>query len=329
MRAVVALAALAALVPVAAAADPGFYHPDDIAKESQVFVAVADRTGPAFEQRQQTVNRASDAMAALEIGTLLLGDDAPAPVRAWTEDTRRQVTGQVLRLQRHVDLLQEDYAKVFLDALGRAKTTVGKGYDLKECASRSMLAMRNQASCVGANLNIPLAKAMDADPLLKSELDAIAAVEWPSVTLPTAPMPVVELSGTARWVEGAALARMAISPRLDAKAGALERTLDPILADGATPAALKKAEAARKVWEGEMGEEGKRFRAVVAEALGRLEKKGVVADVGWCANPPALGGCEGEDATAKVLSALTDDKKFQKEIAKQFAEKRGSAPPAP
>lgn len=314
-----ALLGVLALVPLAAAAaDPAFYHPDDIAKASAVFGKVAERTGPAFEQRQQTVNRASAALSDLETGTLLLGDDAPEQVRAWSDDTRRQVTGQVMRLQRHVDLLQDDYAKVFADALGRAKATVGKGYDVKECGKGSVVQLRNRATCAGADLNIPLAKAMDADPLLKSELDAIAAVEWPSVTLPTSTMPVVELSGTARWVDGAALARMAAGPWLEARAGALERKLDPLLADGSTPEAVEKAKAARAEWEKEMGADGKRFRALVAEALGRLEKKGVVKDVGWCANPPALGGCAGEDATVRVLSALTDDKKFQKAVEKGF-----------
>ena len=57
------------------------------------------------------------------------------------------------------------------------------------------------------------------------------------------------------------------------------------------------------------------LRAAVVAGLQRGEKKGGPAEVAWCANPEALGGCGLPDVTGDVLRMLAADKKFMAEIA--------------
>lgn len=312
---------LLALAGLALAEEAAWYHPDDVAKASAVFQKVAERTGPAFETRQRDVDRAGAALEDLETGVMLLGDDAPAPVRAWSDDTRRHVTGQVMRLQRHVDLLQEDYGKVFGDALERALGVTAKGYAVKECGGVSLMGMRKRPDCVGTDLNPQLARVIDADPLLAAELDAIAKVEWPTVELPTSQLPVVAMTGTARWVDGGALARKLVAARLEQRREELDRQVGPLLEEGTTEETVAKAKELREAWAKVVAADGKALRDLVTDTLQRLAKKGGPAEVGWCANPPALGGCQGEDATIAVLTALGEDKKFGKAVEGKFGGK--------
>lgn len=305
------------IVGLALAGTPGFYHPDDVAKASAAFRGASEAIGPAFEAKSMEVERAGGALEDLETATLLLGKDAPPDALKWAEDTRRQVTGQAMRIQKHVDLLQEDYGKVFGEALGRAVPGVTKGYDAKECKAGTMMGMRvNTSKCVGEDLNGALAKALDADARLKSELAGIAAVEWPSVTLPSAKQPVVALTGTTRWVDGAALADAHLTAYMAARRDDLDREVGPLLEDGNTPENVKKAQQARAAWDALIGDAGGTYRAALTTSLTKQK----LTDVGWCANPRSLGGCAGEDVTRQVLDALAADKKFQKAMA-GFAEK--------
>lgn len=306
---------LALLAGAALAAAPAHYHPDDVAKASKLFGTVAESMGPAFEAKQGHLASVGQALAELELGVALLGKAAPAELKQWSDTSRRKVLGERLRLQRHVDLLQDDYGKVFGAALERALPTVSKGFDVKECGASGVLAMMGRKDCKGEDLNPKLAAAIDQDATLKQELASIAAVEWPSFEAPKAAQPVVALTGTTRWVSGGDVAEALIGARLKDKREALEAELERLLPEEPTEADINAAQAKKDAYLAALGKDGDTLRAALTAALGRAEKKGGPAQVGWCANPAELGGCPGDEVTAKVLETVSKDKKFAKDIA--------------
>ncbi len=299
----------------AIAGTAAFYHPDDIAAQSLRFREVSDAIQPKFERGQDAVGRYSNALADLEIAVGLLGADVPSGLATWSQLTRRQVTGQYLRLNKHAELVQEDFSNVFLDALARALPKVTAGKDVVECQATGVVAMMHRTTCAGDDLNLALAKALDGDGQLGRELNSILSVEWPSIVVEPKAQPVVALTGTARWVDLATLGRGFLATRLAARLEAFERELAPIedALDAKDPAAIKTAGDKKAAYLAALGQDGTALRAAVTEALAR--NKAAPSAVGLCANPAALGGCDGEDATEAVISLLKADKKFAKAIA--------------
>jgi hypothetical protein len=312
---------IALFLSVVWAAEPAHYHPDDVAKGSKRFAEAAEAMGPAFEAKSSKISALATAMDELELGVALLGAAAPGDLRAWADATRRKVVGESLRVQRHVDLLQEDYGRVFGAALDRALPVVGKGYDLKVCGATGMAAMvSSRKSCAGLDLNPRLAAALDADTVLVKELASIASVEWPDFTPPQGAQPVVALTGTTRWIAGGVVARKLMGARIEAGEDSLEAELERVMPDEATEASVKEAQAIKAKWVAQLGADGELLRGAITAALGRAAKKGAPAEVGWCANPVSLGGCPGEDVTQVVLDLLAADKRFAKDIRGLVAE---------
>ncbi len=303
---------LAALVSAASAAPVAHYSPDGVAKLSVAFGKASEVMGPAFEERDGKLRAIGSALQDLEVGTGMLGADAPAEARAWYESTRRQAVGEALRLQKHADLLQEDYGRVFGAALERALPAAAKGVDLKECAPTGVAAMIGRSNCPGEDRNPAIAAAIDADAALAKELADIATVEWPAVSTPRTTLAAVPMTGGDRWVSGPALAARFVGRRVASARADAEATAEAALEKaGGAPEAAK---AARTAWDQTLAADGAALRALVVAALQRGAKKGGPAGVAWCPNPAALGGCAGEDATKAVLAALETDKRFMKDL---------------
>jgi len=297
------------------AGTPAFYHPDDIAAASKRFAEASEAIQPRFERGQEAVARTTAGLADLEVAVALLGPDVPAGLASWAQLTRRQVTGQYLRLNKHAELVQEDFSKVFLDALGRAMPRVAAGKDPVECKATGVEAMMRRTSCKGEDLNPALAAAIDSDGQLGRDIASILSVEWPTIAVEPAPQPVVPVTGSASWVDLGRLARTLIPGRLAVRLDALERALEP-LDDGLAakdPAAIEAAGKKKQAYTEALAGDGALFRAAVAEAAGRV--KALPPELGLCASPAVLGGCAGTDATDAVIAALKADKKFQKAVA--------------
>ncbi|MFN7147723.1 MAG: hypothetical protein ACK4YP_28395, partial [Myxococcota bacterium] len=243
------------------------------------------------------------------------GASAPAEVKQWSDATRRTILGHTSRLQRHADLLQTDYSDVFGQALKRAIDGVGGAYELRQCGATGVLAMMGRKDCPGEDLNARLAGAIDQDATLKKALADIASVEWPTVEVPRGAQPVAPLTGTTRWIAGGDVAEKLIGARLTDKREALEAELERMLPEEPSNDDVKAAQAKKDAYLAALGKDGEVLRAALTAALGRAEKKGGPAQVGWCANPVELGGCPGDDVTARVLETLAKDKKFAKDIA--------------
>ena len=321
---------LLGVAPVQAAGKPAYYHPDDVAGASERFGQAATAVGPAFEKAQTELARLGRALESLEQGMALLGEQAPAALATWAETTRRTVSVQYLQTQRHVDLLQDDYANVFSAALERAITTVGKGYTLKECAPTSgssvtslMRAGGGRASvqCEGEDLNARITEAVDRDAVLAANLDEINGIEWPSIGISPAPQPAAPLLGTAgpRYVQIDVLAERYFAARLDTHRERYEDAIAPLEEDidsGAADA-IQQAAGHREAYLRALASDGATLTAALQASLGKAAKKDAsLRDLGLCANPAALGGCAGEDATEAVVRALQADKKFSKAMEK-------------
>lgn len=313
-----------AILSSLASAAEGYYHPDDVAGLSTVFAQAAEQMGPAFEDKQSELSHVGTALEEMELGVALLGARAPEELSQWAERTRRKITGQYLQIQKHVDLLQDDYAKVFGDALERATKTVPGAADAEECKGKGGLAGMmgpggggGGGSCSGKNLNASLAKAIDADPELQADVAEIGEVPWPDVAIPTEERAVVPVTGDKRYVHLGALSKALMRDRIVALQDSLEADLEmmPGLDEG-DAAALEQAKKKKQAYLAELARLGTTIDGVVGEALERGAKKGGVKSVGYCANPEVLGGCAGEDVTGDVLEQLRDDRKFNKALGK-------------
>lgn len=301
------------LASTALAQPVGHYHPDDVAARSKVFVAAAEKMGPAFEAAQQELGGLGRGLQTLEIGGALLGDRVPAGFAEWSTAQRRTVTGQFLQVQRHVDLVQEDFGGVFGSALGRALE--GQG-ELKECTKGSgvqALMRRPGAGCPGEDRNGALARALDADATLKGDVAEILDIPFPEMGVQQKAWKPVALTGTGRWVAADTLARRFASAALDREAAALEAALAPLearIAEG-DKGAVAEAAAARSAYEAKLAAVG----ATLLDAATKALDKAGAGDVGICPNAPAFGGCTGEDATKALMGILAEDKRFQKAAA--------------
>ena len=306
---------LAMLFAGAALAQPvGHYHPDDVAARSNIFVAAAEQMGPAFESAQQDLGGLGRSLQTLELGSALLGDRVPAGFHEWANAQRKTVTGQFLRVQRHVDLVQDDFGGVFGGALERAMAA--EPGPLQECTRGSgvqALMRRPGAGCPGEDRNARLASALDKDPQLKADVAEILEIPFPEIGVEPRAWDATPLTGSGRWVSAAALARAHAAPAIARASASLEARLAPLqarIASGDTTATAEAA-AARQAYEEELAATGTKLIDAATKAL---ERAGA-ADVGLCANAAPLGGCSGTDATGALMDLLAADKRFQKASA--------------
>lgn len=316
----VLLLSLTLLALPADAGEPGHFHPDKVAKESTLFVTAAEQLGPAFDTAQADLTRLSVALEQLDGALLLLGDRVPDGLRAWADDTRKQITGQYLQLQRHIDLVQEDYSVHFGDAVQRAVEAESAAFDLTECGATGINALLRRgapAACAGEDRNAPLAARIDADPELQSFLEEMAEVPWPSIAVTARTWTAVAVTGTEQWLEAEALTGKLANTALARHNGALEEALDPLYEglEGGDADAVTQGAAARAAYAAAVASDGTILLDAMQASLAKGAKKGGPAAVGVCPVPAALGGCEGAPSTKAILGALLTDKKFLKATA--------------
>ena len=331
-RGALTIAAVALLSTGTLAAEGAYYDPDDVAGRSARFAEAASAAAPAFEKVQQDLSRLGADLEDLELGVALLGSDA-GDLASWALQTRRTALGQYLQIQRHVDLLQEDYSAVFSAAVDRSLARVAAGRDVQPCVRRGLGPMASGGSgrCAGEDIGPKIAAVVDEDAVLTAALGEIARVPWPAIELGSAPGPIVPLTGDERWVQVAPLARALAGDRLRAQAEALDDALADLEdgIDDGDKAAIAAAESTRAAWAAALGQDGSALRGALQAALQRAGG-GAPARVGLCAVPPRLGGCPGEDVTRQVLDAVAGDRKLGRAIDKlkrsPLADLGGGAP---
>ncbi len=296
------------LIPLALAADPLWWTESGIALKSELFGKAQARDAEAYEKAQGELERAKRMVSDLELSVAALG--APGDARDYLEGIDRALSGQFLRLQKHTDLLGDDYSKNFGAAVERALPVVAKGLTVTECkqTNAALAMLGREPKCAGRDISADVARALDADAALQAAIRSILEVDWPSIALPSAPQPPTPWTGSSRSVDVAtvvrALAGESIRAADDERDVALEAISDELDSSVASTkqAGIDAALAAEATW-------AKAVYAAATPALARLKKsvekaakKGGPAEVALCHNPEALGGCGLPDVTAEVLA---------------------------
>lgn len=307
------------LVGGALAAGGGFYHPNDVAAESAVYARSSEKLSAPVEALQAEVDALGPALLQYREALDLLGARAPAAERDRLLALEAQYNRQYAGAQSFLDGLVGGFDDAFVQAKDRA--VAGLGVPAVECerevaTGMSMPGMPQRRTpnpaCTGDDLNGKIAAAMDADPKLAAALEELLARPFPHVELDVDPQPVIGAGD--RWISVSSFVRLAARKQLtaiDNQDDEARAEIDALLETGATPQEL--AAAQEKGQEIAAATAAKRA-ALAAPALAAADKllaKWAKKEpaTAWCANPPALGGCVGEDATNDLASRLVDEKK--------------------
>lgn len=301
------LALLIALVSQAG----GHYHPPDIAGRSAVYTKASDKAGQTFRDRAADVEVMAKALVDYREALDLMGDKAPSAERERLERLQKQFNRDRAVLEAFANTMMEDFDGEFSAALSRAlpqdavqcQAMIPTGPALPGIPSP----MEENPDCTGADLNAQLAKALDQDAALKKAVDEILSLEWPTVRAPAEAQAPVGPSD--QWIAAQPWMRSVIGRSLsridDAdEAGRLE--FQAALENDPSTDEMKAMVASARALTDQTANAKAQAAAPVLAAVdtwnGKKAKKGL--DVGWCANPEALGGCTGDDVTRTVGASI-------------------------
>ncbi|MBM4368833.1 MAG: hypothetical protein FJ102_21645 [Deltaproteobacteria bacterium] len=298
------------LFPLALAADPLWWTEDGIATKSELFGKAQSRDADAFQKAQGELERAKKLVDDLELGIAIAGSDAAR--LAYLDGVDRELSGQFLRLQKHTDLLGEDYSRNFGAALERAMPAVAREQTVTQCqqSSPALAALGRPARCPGRDISADLAAAMDKDIELQGAIASILSVDWPHVQLQGSAQAATPWTGTERSVDAASLARALAADAIKAAAYDRELLNEEVEDDVASPdtatreAALARALAARETYMAAVQKAASSGLKKARAAVEKAAKKGGPVAVGLCFNPQGLGGCGLPDATSEVLAVI-------------------------
>lgn len=303
-----------AFLALCAHASEGFYSPADLAAESALYAKAGEATAGEFEAHNAHVEALAKALADYELALDLLGARAPEAERARLDALTTEYNREFAVLQDFAGHMVDDFDGAFLGALDRARAKYPEAVECERdiADGPGVPGMKRRTkpnpACKGTDLNGTLAKAMDADPKLVADVADIAGRTWPNVELDTTPQPaiptgdrsvdVVTLFKTGAKGTLKAIADADSDARLDFEAaieqGASEAELQKFVGKAAAitaATAAKRAALAAPVF------------AASEKAFAKWVKKGE-APIGWCANPPLLGGCTATDATGELSERI-------------------------
>ena len=291
------------------------YSPNSVASASLTFARYAEALGPKSEELEEAMAVSAKAVKEVDLAVNLLGARGE-PLHDWRGELRKSYAHQGLEAKSFSDWIQDASTSVFTQAMDQAISSLG--LDVVECASRGGLASitgpmgGGGSRCEGADRSAEIARAMDANADLSGVVDQLLAEPWPALELPSGAAPSVDWTGSEGTIRFGVVAQALIPARLEALEEELDRNLgdlDRELSAGDAEKALEEATAHRLAYEAALAAEGERL-------LAALEKGAVKNgfEVGLCANPPALGGCEGPDRTKEFLAWAREDKKVTKAL---------------
>ncbi|NCG21725.1 MAG: hypothetical protein GWP91_22135 [Rhodobacterales bacterium] len=314
---------IVALLFSTAFAGDGFYHPNDLAPESAEFMRLNEQAMGPFEDRSRTSAEIGRSLALYRESLDLLGNLAPDDEYSRLDALEKQYNRERAVLETFANTLVDDVDTTFLAALDKAKTSLG--VKAMECEREIQVGpqvpgMRGRTepnpACKGDDLNASLAKAMDADPELQAVVAEIIALEWPTFGIDTEAQSAVGDGDGWIWIRplfatGAPQALRAIDDADDNARLPFQAALE----DEPTAPQLKQlTEAAEGVTQTTATSRANLAAPVLVVADKALAKMG--ASAAWCANPPSLGGCTGDNKTQDLVQKLVADGKVSKTLTK-------------
>lgn len=298
------------VVGAALAEAPVWWTEEGVMRRSAIFGKAQARDAEAYEAVSAELARTRRAVGDLELGHAML---EPDPQRAaYAAKLDRALSGQFLRLQKHVDLLSGDYSRVFGAAVERAIGVAAAGQTVTQCTTISQVErmLGKGPKCPGQDISAKVGATVDTDLALKSQVESILSVEWPTITIVGEVQVAVPLTGKERSVDVAALGRAVVGEALKALDDEREAALEQLQEEwestdtGTKEAAVKKGAAIAETWRTAVGELGRKSWPGIKKKLEKAAKKGGPTGVSLCPNPVALGGCGLPDATAEVVEAV-------------------------
>ncbi len=295
------------------AEQPLWWGEEAVSARSELFGKAQARDAQAYEDAQDQLAKARRAVGELEIADALL---APEAVRGlYLSELDRDLSGQFLRLQRHTDMLSEDYARTFGAAVSRAIVVVAEGKSVAECTQTSAVerAMGKRPRCRGTDISARISKTIDQDKTLEAEVTSLLTVDWPTVRVTGKTQPLVAFLGTERSVSVAAVARAMRKEELreldDIRGAAMEQLSEGLeSADRSVKeAAVKEGQAVSDAWRKSVAAVGAGVWPELKKKIEKGKRKGAPQDIGLCANPVELGGCGVPDATREVLALFAEE----------------------
>lgn len=311
----------------ALAGSPGHYHPTDVAAASELFATAQATSGVVFGERSEQSQALAASLNAFEEGLDLLGDRAPADQRDRFTALRQQYHRDFAVLQQTANSMLDAFDAAFGDALARAL----EGRELERCRVERASGPRftrsarpaGPESCPGDDQNGALAATLDADPLLRADIDALTATEWPEFHLTAEPATLIGGSAGAvdvrRFLRSHANAGLAAIDRADEDA---RLEFQAALEDGAEGEALKglvgEAQQVTATTAARRAELAAPVLAAAEANWARAAKKGPAAP-GWCAQPLLLGGCTAAPVAPERVQATASNGKVRKALDKASA----------
>lgn len=313
------------------AAEPGFYHPADVAAVSEAFAEVNGPAAEGYHALSAAARTAASSLNHYEEALDLLGDAAP--------DAERERHAE-LTTRFHRDFaVAQDFAAAVLDdtetsfavglesALSNLEPSPAVCEKPTSATSVTSTGMRipgragQTSTCEGTDLNPTIAADIDSNQAVRTATAEIASRKWPDLKLDAQPQPPSGWADATGWLD---LRRLFMKGAPDRLAQIIEDDEDSraefeeAITDGSTREERLELVAAAQALTARTAGARSALAAPVLTALegwnAKRDKKGH-STVSLCANPVELGGCVGTDLTLEVLEVLLADKKVRKALA--------------
>ena len=310
------------LLFVSSAIAGGYFHPNDIASESQRFRSASEQLVEPVDQAQIQAKAWARSLVDYEEALDLWGSEGSTSERQQLLVLRAQFSAQFDVLQQFTDTFVTDFDLLFSDAMARQ---LEAHPDAVQC-ERSLAAgprmpglparLVPNPDCLGDDLNPAIAAGIDQDAGLQSALDNLLNRTWPAITLDSSPVALPD--SPTRWIAVWPLAHAVMSASLrqidkaDLMArSALELELHDQMTAEATQALSERTRTLNASTAQQRHDSFVPLRAAVDKLSDRWTTKGEPT-TGWCLRPVKLGGCPGENATDALWDRLQEERSIQR-----------------
>lgn len=313
---------LLSLLPCAQAEPVGYYHPQELMAQSELYQQVAAYSIEGWEKAQVGAAALAKSLRDYEATLDLVGDLAP-------ESERERLDTLTKEYYRSVALLQADFSGIveavdlaFIAALERH---MPEG-EVTKCQNRSAGprltrgGSSEEVTCEGTDLNPTIARAMDADEDLKVQVQRILNTPVPTISFDTTPVaPIGDGKTTVNPLDLLQLgAPEALSAIDDADSDA-RVDINMALEQGPSEAELESLRTQEETITATTASWRRTLAAPVFTAVEKDAKKWAKMgqpELSWCLQPELLGGCVRAPLSSGSLQTLAELPKVRKSLQK-------------